>query len=87
MKDRLNALKNPYAHLHQADITLETGGSVADAVGPDPLRRDVPVVRRRVRDGAGESETAAERAPRPPAWIHGVGDAQRADDVLRAATR
>src|SRR5688500_17698812 len=23
LKDRLNALKNPYAHVHQADITLE----------------------------------------------------------------
>ena len=65
---------------------LREGGGVADAVGPDPLPRDVPVVRRRVRDGA---HRRGRRRPRGQAA--GVGarhrHAQRADDVRRAATR
>ena len=31
---------------------VRLGPGVADAVGPDPLRRDLPVLRRRLRDGA-----------------------------------
>ena len=64
VKDRLNALKNPYAHLHMPDITLEKVRGVADAVGSDPLPRDVPVVRRRLRDGARRARTRAQRARR-----------------------
>ena len=36
VKDRLNALKNPYAHLHQADITLEP--VAASPMLWDPIR-------------------------------------------------
>ena len=43
LKDRQNALKNPYAHLHEHDITLRLDQGLDDAVGPDPLRRDLPV--------------------------------------------
>ena len=49
VKDRQNALKNPYAHLKIEDISIEKVKDVADDVGPDPLPRVVPVVRRRVR--------------------------------------
>ena len=51
LKDRLNALKNPKAHLHEHDISFESVQGLDDAVGPDPLLRDVPVVRRRLRHG------------------------------------
>ena len=48
-KDRQNALKNPYAHLQQQGHHRRVGARLADALGPDPLRRDLPVLRRRVR--------------------------------------
>ena len=51
VKDRLNAVKNPYAHLQAARHHHREGARLDDAVGPDPLPRVVPVVRRRVRDG------------------------------------
>ena len=51
VKDRLHALKNPYAHLHLHDISFDDGGGLDHAVGPVPLPRDVPVLRRRRRDG------------------------------------
>ena len=58
-----------------------------DAVGPDPLRRDVPVS----SDGACAmvlaSEAVADRAERPVAWVQGHGDALRADDVGRPRHR
>ena len=38
VKDRLNGAKNPLAHLHQPDITLEKVLSQPDAVGPHPIR-------------------------------------------------
>ena len=50
-KDRQNALKNPYAHLQQPGHHRRVGAGLADAVGPDPLRRDLPVLRRRLRAG------------------------------------
>ena len=40
---------------------VRVGQGVAHAVGPDPLLRDLPVLRRRLRDGAG-----SERWPTPP---------------------
>ena len=39
------------------------GDGVADALGPDPLPRDVPVLGRRVRDGARERGRREARAP------------------------
>ncbi len=66
VKDRLNGAKNPLAHLHQPDITAGEGDGVPDAVGSDPLRRDLPVVRRRLRDGdrqRGDRRRARRRGP------------------------
>ena len=82
VKDRLNALQEPVRAPARARHHLRDGRGVADAVGPDPLRRDVPVVRRRVRDGARQPRTRCRGAA-----AAGVdarhGDAQRADDVRR----
>ncbi len=68
VKDRLNALKNPYAHLQLADITLE---KVKESpMLWDPLRflESCPS-----SDGACAvvigDEQAAKQAPRPPAWF------------------
>jgi acetyl-CoA C-acetyltransferase len=69
LKDRRNALKNPYAHLQFPDITFE---QVAESpMLWDPIRylETCPS-----SDGACamvlSSESAARRAPRPPAWVH-----------------
>ena len=70
VKDRLNAVKNPYAHLKLPDITIEKVQGVADAVGPDPLPRVVPVVRRCVRDGRRRTRPAQD-ALKPAAWVLG----------------
>ena len=43
-KDRNNALKNPYAHLHNEGHDGRVGAGLPDALGPDPLRRDLPVL-------------------------------------------
>ncbi|WCO66137.1 thiolase domain-containing protein [Iamia majanohamensis] len=71
VKDRLNALDNPYAHLKVPDITLEKV-------------RDSPMVWEPVRrlescpasDGACAlvltDEAGGDAAPRPPAWVHGT---------------
>jgi len=71
VKDRLNALKNPYAHLKVPDITLEKV-------------RDSPMVWEPVRrlescpasDGACAlvltDEAGGDRAAHKPAWIHGT---------------
>ena len=71
VKDRLNALKNPYAHLKVPDITLEKV-------------RDSPMVWEPVRrlescptsDGACAmvltDEAGGDRAPHQPAWVHGT---------------
>ena len=70
-KDRQNALKNPYAHLQQQGHHRRVGAGLADAVGPDPLRRDLPVLRRRLR--AGDRRRGHRQASSPnPAWIHGT---------------
>jgi acetyl-CoA C-acetyltransferase len=71
VKDRRNALKNPYAHLHQPDITLE---SVAESpMLWDPVRfaETCPS-----SDGACAmvlaSEAVADRCEHSVAWIHGT---------------
>jgi acetyl-CoA C-acetyltransferase len=71
VKDRRNALKNPYAHLQQPDISLE---SVAESpMLWDPVRfaETCPS-----SDGACAmvltSEAVADRASRPVAWVHGT---------------
>jgi len=71
VKDRKNALKNPYAHLLMPDISLET--VAASPMLWDPIRylETCPS-----SDGACAmvlaSEDAAKCAPRPPAWVHGT---------------
>ncbi len=71
LKDRLNALKNPYAHLRQDDITL-------DAILDSPLLWD-PIRYAETcpsSDGAAAmvigSAAAAAKSDRPVAWIHGT---------------
>jgi acetyl-CoA C-acetyltransferase len=71
VKDRLNALKNPYAHLRVEDISLE-------------MVRDSPMVWEPVRrlescpasDGACAmvltNEKGGDAASKPVAWVHGT---------------
>ena len=83
LKDRQNALKNPYAHLHEHDITLRLHQGLDDAVGPDPLRRDLPVeLRRRLRDGARQRGGGRRRADKPVAWVQGT--AMRSEPTMSA---
>jgi acetyl-CoA C-acetyltransferase len=71
VKDRLNAMRNPYAHLKLPDISIE---KVKESpVLWDPIHRleSCPT-----SDGAGAmvivNAERARRAPRPPAWILGT---------------
>ena len=57
------------------------GPGLADAVGPDPLLRDLPVVRRRVRDGAHRRGRAA--TPPPTAGV-GARRAMRSEPTMFA---
>jgi len=75
LKDRLNGLKNPYAHLHEPDITYE---SVRDSFMLwEPIRYSETCPS---SDGAiamvlgNESAAAQAEASSgvPPAWIHGT---------------
>ncbi len=71
LKDRKNALKNPYAHLHEHDITFD---SVKDAVMVwDPIRYSETCPS---SDGACAlvltDEAGGDRAAKPPAWVHGT---------------
>ena len=73
VKDRLNALKNPYAHLQHRGHLHREGEGVPDDVGADPVPRVVPVVGRRLRGGAHRQAggEAAAADGRPPAWMLG----------------
>jgi acetyl-CoA C-acetyltransferase len=71
LKDRLNALKNPYAHLQQPDITYE---QIAESpLLWDPIRYAETCPS---SDGAAAmvigSEAAAKKSSRPVAWINGT---------------
>ena len=76
LKDRLNALKNPYAHLHEPDITYDSVKESFMLWEPIRYTRDVPQLRRRHRDGAGRRGRRPRPRPRrtgvPPAWVHGT---------------
>ena len=85
VKDRLNALKNPYAHLHLTDISIEKVQGVPDAVGPAALPRVVPVVGRRGGDRARQRGRSQEGAA-PPGVGHRPRQAHRVRPVPRAAT-
>ena len=80
LKDRLNALKNPYAHLHEPDTTFE---SVRDSMMLwDPIRYSETCPS---SDGAcamviADADTAA--GCDDPAWIHGT--AMRSEPTMFA---
>src|SRR5580700_1347109 len=83
VKDRKQALKNPYAHLHIEDISFDM---VKDSIMLwDPVRylETCPS-----SDGAAAMVLASERvadsssASRPPAWIHGM--AMRSEPTMFA---
>ena len=81
VKDRQNALKNPYAHLHMEGIDLDT--VKASPMLWDPIRYldTCPS-----SDGAValilSDADAAKKAPTKPAWVH--GGAMRSEPVLFA---
>ncbi len=80
-KDRLNALKNPLAHLHIEDISMEK--IAASPMLWDPIRylESCPS-----SDGACAMvlarEALAKDAPRPPAWV--LGTAMRSEPTMFA---
>ncbi|GLF96952.1 thiolase domain-containing protein [Streptomyces yaizuensis] len=80
-KDRRNALLNPYAHLHEHDITLEKVRS--SPMLWDPIRYSDTCPS---SDGACAmvltDRAGARRAPHPPAWLH--GGAMRSEPTLFA---
>ncbi len=79
VKDRLNALRNPYAHLQLAGINMET--VAASPMLWDPIRylETCPS-----SDGACAMVLAgkgvAQRVSRPPAWV--LGTAMRSEPVI-----
>jgi acetyl-CoA C-acetyltransferase len=81
VKDRLNALKNPKAHLHLADIDLETVEESFLLWEPLRYLDACPS-----SDGAMAlvigNEEAAAAAPGPAAWIHGT--AMRSEPTMFA---
>jgi acetyl-CoA C-acetyltransferase len=81
VKDRTNALKNPYAHLHEADWTLEK--AMESPMLWDPVRfvETCPS-----SDGAMAlvlaSEDVADAMPGPKAWVRGT--AMRSEPTMFA---
>jgi acetyl-CoA C-acetyltransferase len=71
VKDRLNALKNPYAHLHVEGIDDEMVRTSMMLWDPIRYLESCPA-----SDGACAmvlaSESAAEASPKPPAWVLGT---------------
>src|ERR1700676_4200806 len=71
VKDRRNALKNPLAHLHQEDISLDTVAASPMLWDPVRFAETCPS-----SDGACAmvltSEAVADRSSRPVAWVHGT---------------
>jgi acetyl-CoA C-acetyltransferase len=84
LKDRLNALKNPYAHLHQHEVSFDT---IKDSIMLwDPIRYEETCPS---SDGAfalvlGSEKVGDEAAAqgRAPAWIHGT--AMRSEPTMSA---
>jgi acetyl-CoA C-acetyltransferase len=69
LKDRQNALKNPYAHLKFPDIDFDKIAGSPMLWDPIRFLETCPS-----SDGACAmvlaSESATRKAPRPPAWVH-----------------
>ncbi len=85
LKDRTQALKNPYAHLHQEDISYE---KIRDSIMLwDPLRFEETCPS---SDGAAAMVLASEDVAEgvaastgiPPAWVHGL--AMRSEPTMFA---
>ncbi|MEU3193736.1 thiolase domain-containing protein [Streptomyces sp. NPDC006992] len=80
-KDRRNALRNPYAHLHEEGLTLEKVRSSPMLWDPIRYSETCPS-----SDGACAmvltDRAGAARAPGPPAWVH--GGAMRSEPTLFA---
>jgi acetyl-CoA C-acetyltransferase len=71
-KDRQNALKNPYAHLHNEGTTVES--VLASTMLWDPIRYDETCPS---SDGAcamviASEDAVAKQGVKNPAWIHGT---------------
>jgi acetyl-CoA C-acetyltransferase len=70
VKDRLNAVKNPYAHLHMPNITMEEVEQSLMLWNPIRFLESCPS-----SDGACAmvlaSEAVARTASKPSAWVHG----------------
>ncbi len=68
VKDRRNAMKNPHAHLHLPDITIDKVKESPMLWDPLHFLESCPS-----SDGAAAvvlaSEDVARRAPHPPAWV------------------
>ncbi len=75
---RDNATRNEYAHLREP-MTRRGRDEVADALGSDPLRRDVPVVRRRDRDGDRRTRSTRRRGRGSPRGSSRRGVLRRGD--------
>ncbi len=71
LKDRLNALKNPYAHLKFPDVTFDQVANSPMLWDPIRYLETCPS-----SDGACAvvfaDEANAKRTPRPPAWVHAM---------------
>lgn len=75
LKDRLNALKNPYAHLHEPEITFDSIKESFMLWEPIRYAETCPS-----SDGAfamvlgseAAAEASAASSGTPPAWIHGT---------------
>ena len=80
-KDRLNALKNPYAHLHIEDISMQKIEDSFMLWAPIRYLESCPS-----SDGACAMvlarEALAKDAPRPPAWV--LGTAMRTEPTMFA---
>ena len=76
VKDRQNALKNPYAHLHLKDISIEKVKESPMLWDPIHFLESCPS-----SDGACAlvltDEAGAKKAPNPPAWV--LGTAMRSE--------
>jgi acetyl-CoA C-acetyltransferase len=81
VKDRQNALKNPYAHLRIEGISREMVEATPMLWEPIRYLETCPS-----SDGAAAmvlaSASAARRAPNPPAWVHGA--AMRSEPIFFA---
>ena len=83
VKDRAERAEEPLRPPPRARHHLRLGQGLDDAVGPDPLPRDVPVVRRRLRHGAHQRGRRRCRAAPRPAWVQGTAMRSEPDDVRR----